>query len=180
MNFIEHLRELSDSNYLIQELINSNWMDKNVILVNCSPQYSSRLTQLINHKTSYLAGNQLYEQINLELPTEIQGQIWSYDEKEYLPFDRYLNDWIRKHIIPSNSKYLFITNTIFTGRNLNKVRLLIKSKLELEDYRFLSLYSHESSVLKPDFCIKKFNNDPPVFFWENKNPSKKNKSSETY
>jgi hypothetical protein len=170
MNFIEQEREISNSNYLINELIMSGWLEKDVVLVNCGPQYSSRLTQLINHKTSYLNGNELFEQISLELPGKGMNQVLCYDFREYISFDRYLAEWIAKHVTKT-AKFLFITNTIFSGRKLNKVKMLMKAKIEnLDNMKFLSLYTMEGSIVKPDYTHRTFNKDnKPVFFWENTN-----------
>jgi hypothetical protein len=95
------------------------------------------------------------------------SQVWDENEKTYPPFDKYLSSWINKHIDKS-FKYLFVTSSIFRGKNLNKVKLLVKSKLEPDQYRFTSLYLSEESILVPDFYITKTNNKP-VFFWENTN-----------
>ena len=170
MNFVDHLKELEDSNQVIDLFLNKykDWMDSDVILVNCGPQYSSRLTQLINHKTSFLNRNKLYEQINLELPLEGESQVWDYDAKEYLAFDKYLHNWIQKHIIFKEAKYLFITNTIFTGKSLNKVRLLMKGRTN--EYKFLATNCAWESIFKPDIVFRQYGiSEPPVFFWENKN-----------
>lgn len=167
MNFIGPVIEAMDSEYVNNILINSKWMDSDVILVNCGPQYSSRLTQLINHKTSFLNKNNLYEQISLELPLEGETQVWDYDTKEYLMFDKYLHNWMQKHLIFKENKFLFITNTIDTGKLHKKVRALINGKAE---YRFLSLYVNKDSDFTPDYYLKQYEKDnAPVFFWENKN-----------
>lgn len=170
MNFIELEREISTTNYLIQRLISSGWMEKDVVIVNCAPEYSSRLTQMINHKTSYLNKNELYEQIVLDMPKKGMNQVLDYEENEFVSFDRYLLWWMKRHVT-SNAKFLFVTNSVFTGKNLNKIRLSMKGKVEnLDNIKFLALYAQEDSLFTPDYIGYFFKQDnPPVFFWENKN-----------
>jgi hypothetical protein len=47
----------------------------------------------------------------------------------------------------------------------------MKAKLEeLDNMKFISLYTNSSSILKPDYTYSSFEeSNPPVFFWENKN-----------
>jgi hypothetical protein len=170
MNYIDNVRELTNSNCLIHNLVNSGFMEEDILLVNCSPEYSSRLTQLINHKSSFKNNNELYEQVNLDIPTKNKSQVYSFDDKEYQTFDRYLYNWANKYY-QKDQKYLFITNTIFTGKKINKIRLTMKSKgVDHHNMMFISLYLHEDSILKPDLYSVKFNDSSiPVFFWENKN-----------
>jgi hypothetical protein len=169
MNFIDHIRELTETNYVIQKLVDSKWMNSDVIIVNCAPRYSSRLTQLVNHKTSYLNKNQLYDQIDLDIPLEGENQVWCSDEKEYIPFDRYLANWVRKHS-QFNNKYLFVSNCVFTGKHFNKIRLSIKDNVGLDNFKFLCLRLCSDSIIKPDFFYQMFTKDnSPIFFWENKN-----------
>lgn len=170
MNFISIEQESSHSNYLIEGLINSGWLEKDTVLVNVYPEYSSRLTQLINQKTCYLNKNELFEQITLRVPRKGMNQVFCYDEKEYLPFDTYLMNWVNKYVTAS-SKFLFIKNVIFTGKDLNKIRLVMKNKVKELDYvKFTSLYHQEGALLTPDYSFKSFGKeDQPVFFWQNIN-----------
>lgn len=173
MNFIELEREASHSNYLIQELIMNGVMQRDMVLVNCAPEYSSRLTQLINHKTSYLNKNELYEQISLDLPKKGMNQVLSYDEKEFISFDRYLSEWINRYVT-KDAKFLFVQNVVHTGKHLNKIWLSLKSKLEnLDNMKFVSLYVQEDALMTtiPNFIYQqKFQKEnPPIFFWENTN-----------
>jgi hypothetical protein len=168
MNFVSLEQENTHSNYLIQNLINSGWLQPDTVLVNVVPEYSSRLTQLINQKTSFLNRNELFEQINLSVPPKGMSQVYSYEAKAYITFDKYLLEWVNRYVTPS-SRFLFIKDTTFTGRSLNKIRLVLKSKLEeIDQMRFLSLYCQQDSVLVPDFVHRKFEKEnPPVYFWQN-------------
>lgn len=170
MNFVDDKRELTNSNYLIHKLIDSGFMEEDVLIVNCSPEYSSRLAQLINHKTSYLNNNETYEQINLDIPAKSRSQVFSFEDKEYQMFDRYFSNWMNKYYL-SGQKYLFVINTVFTGKKINKIKLGMKAKgVDSSNMLFISLYCNENSQFKPDlYCTKFSETNPPVFFWENKN-----------
>lgn len=170
MNFITLEQENTHSNYLIQGLIDSGWLQKDTVLVNVAPEYSSRLTQLINQKTSHLNRNELFEQINLRIPSKGMNQVYSYDEQGYITFDRYLLEWIKKYVTPA-SRFLFIKDVTFTGKSLNKIRLVLKSKLDdIDNMKFASLYCQKDSILIPEYCHRLFDKEnPPVHFWQNVN-----------
>lgn len=167
MNFISEQREQEDTEYLLQQLALSDWWDSSVVLVTCSPEYSARLTQTLNHRLSHLNRNLLYEQATLPLPTKGGSQFWDECEGEYVSFDRFVHDWTRRNLHPG-SKYLFVANTLFEGTALQKVRSLVKARLASDEFRFCCLYWGEKSPVIPDFFIRKFET-PPIFHWENSN-----------
>ena len=53
--FVTYEKEKSDTEKLIKKIIDSGWIKPETILVNCSPDYSSNLTQVINHKLSFIS-----------------------------------------------------------------------------------------------------------------------------
>lgn len=159
--------ELAHSLYLIDSIIQDKWINNNTILVNCAPEYSSRVVQLANHKLSYLNNNELYEVLTLELPQKDMKQIWSSYETEYQMFDRYLKIWLDKYIV-YNMQYLFITNSIETGRTLNKIKLSIKT----DNCKFASVYLNRDSTFIPDYHSRQYSEDREgklTLFWENTN-----------
>lgn len=161
---VTYEKELADSKKLAEKIKGSGWVSSSMILVNCSPDYSSRLTQMINHKLSHLNHNELYECIDLELPYPIMSQVWNPADKAYQSFDKYLLDWVRMNL-NTHFNYLFLDSGKPRERTLTKVRSAVRSKLEPDHYRFASLYSPDGAQ---DFYIDKITG-PLVFQWENMN-----------
>jgi len=174
--YIPYKKEILDSLDVIESINWSKWVKKDTIIVNCFPEYSSRLTQLVNHKLSYLNRNELYEVIDLAIPYPDTFQVWDNVEKSYRPFDNYLYDWSRLNI-RKDVNYLFITSGIFRDKDMLKVKQAVKQRLEPDNYRFLSLYLQSDSTFTPDFFFETFNKDiqgPLLFEWENvNNPNRK-------
>lgn len=167
--FVSYEKEVADSKKLVEQIAKSNWVSSNTIIVNCSPDYSSRVTQMVNHKLSYLNKNELYECIDLEMPYPIMSQIWNKTDKNFQLFDNYLLDWVRTHI-SSQFDYLFIDAGTIRGKNFTKVRNAIKNKLELPTFRFASLYVEEESIFHPDYFVEKYDRYSQgglLFEWEN-------------
>jgi len=164
-------KELEDIDKLSKIIENSNWVSKSMIIVNCSPDYSSICTQMVNHKLSHLNDNELFEQMYLELPYPNMSQIWNRDTCEYEYFDRYLSLWVAKYI-KSGYNYLFVDSATIRGKNFNKVKLSIKQYLDPNEYKFASLYVEEKSIFLPDFYVEKYCTDingELTFSWENEN-----------
>lgn len=169
--YVSYEKERVDSTNLISQIAKSGWIDKDVIIINCSPDYSSRLSQMMNHKLSYLNENETFEVVDLPMPYPVSSQIWDTREREFRQFDRYLYDWIRQYI-RKGSKYLFVDSGTLRGQNFTKVRNAIRGKIEPEQYRFASLYLQSDSIFKPDFFVQKFDKElhGGLFFeWENIN-----------
>lgn len=167
--FVSSHKENLDILSLIQKIKEDRWMNKETILVNCSPDYSSHLTQMINHKLSHLNNNELYEVINMEMPFPTFSQIWDPVKKDVQNFDSYLKEWVAIHI-RSEFNYLFIDGGVLRGKNFNKVHLSIRQLIEPSKYKFASVYVEKSSIFKPDYYIQEF--DQPtqgglLYEWEN-------------
>lgn len=168
---ITYEKEELDSISLINQIAESGWIDKDVTIINCSPDYSSRLTQLINHKLSYLNDNETFEVIDLPMPYPIMSQIWDTQEAKFIQFENYLFDWIRKYIIPT-SKYLFVDSGTLRGKNFTKVYQGIKGRVDLDKIKFASLYLQSDSIFTPEFFVQKFDKEKQgglLFEWENVN-----------
>lgn len=169
--FITVQKEQSDSIQLIECIKKDGWVDNDVIIINCSPDYSSRVVQLTNHKLSYLNGNELFEVIDLPMPYPTMSQIWNPQSHKYELFDRYLIDWARQHI-NKNHKYLFVDSGTIRGKNFNKLKMVTRNILEPLQYRFASLYKEEKSIFNPDYYVEIYSNEKQgglLFEWENTN-----------
>jgi hypothetical protein len=157
---ISYEKELIDSKSLIEKIKASGWISTEMVIVNCFPDYSSRLTQLVNHKLSFLNANDLFEVIDLQMPYPNMTQVWNPCDRKYQAFYNYMSDWARTNLF-STSKYLFVS----AGENLSSIRPFMKVKLEPDDYKFATLYSKVTDP-EPDFWIEKYERQL-LFEWEN-------------
>lgn len=164
---VSYEKELEDSKKLVKMIIESGWVAPDMVIVNCQPEYSSRLSQFLNHKLSYLNKNELYECINLEIPYPIMSQVWDAKERNFQFFDKYLPEWVRQNISTS-SNYLFVTSVMDSRRNYGRLLAQVSSKLESEYFKFASLYSNIGPVNLSDFCVQDIEQGV-AFEWENLN-----------
>jgi hypothetical protein len=161
-------KEIQDIIVLKEKIDQDKWIDSKTIFVNCSPDYSSIVCQILNHS---LSSTDLFEEIILEMPYPVSNQIFDRYELEYKDFDRYLSEWVKKYI-DSDYKYLFIDSGTLRGKNFTKVRNQVKNKI---DCKFASLYVQDDSIFIPDYYVEKFNfitQGGLIFEWEN--PKNKN------
>lgn len=153
-------KELSDTKKLIDKVKRSDWVQKDMIIVNCFPEYSARLAQLTNHGLSFVNGNELFEQIDLQMPYPNMAQVWNPCDRKYQGFHNYITDWVRINVF-STGTYLFLTSK----ENLSVIRPFLKVKLEPDDFRMATLYPKAEDP-KPDFWIEEA--DKTILFeWEN-------------
>ena len=166
MILISNDKEHIDTMLLIEKIKNDDWFNPHTILVNCMPEYSSRLTQSINHNLSLLNKNELLEVMDLSMPFPSFSQVWNPLTKSYENFDTYLKNWINEYVYPTN--FLFICSKPDNGRILNKIRLSLRMKLENESFRFATLYLPDNSSLIPDYTQEIYPSDKKLIFpWEN-------------
>lgn len=164
-------KEISDSKKLARIIEADKWIDGNTIIVNCSPDYSSIVCQIVNHELSRINKNELFEMFPLEMPYPNMTQVWNKDSGNYENFSFYLDCWIKKYL-RSEYKYLFIDSGTIRGKNFTHVKSMIKGK---SDIKFGCLYLQDTSIFTPDYYVEKFNFNNQgelVFEWENlKNPN---------
>jgi len=164
-NCITVEKEWMDTIILSNKIKTDKWMNPSTVIVNCFPEYSSRLTQTLNHLLSPINKNSLFEQIDLAIPAPEYTQVWNPLTRNYEGFDTYLKSWINENVFSCN--FLFVTNTI-SPKNFNKIKLSMRNKLDNEHFRFCSLYVPEDSTFIPDYYKEKW--DTPIYFeWENLN-----------
>lgn len=168
MILIDYHKEIADTDKLLQQIKSDDFVGKDTILINCFPQCSSIITQLVNHKLSNLNKNELYEVINLEVPYNNMSQVWNGFEKEYQLYDIYLKDWFSR-FIDSSYKYLFIMNFPYNEKALHKIEGNIKLKLKSENYRIASLYKTDESKIRTDYNVEILKNSDFYFHWQNSN-----------
>ena len=165
--YVSYEKEIFDTLTLVKRIKESDWITSDTIIVNCNPNYSSIVTQILNHKLSHLNKNELFEVLNLNMPYPNMIQVWDAEEQVYKQYIRYLADWIRRTISNSN-KYLFLSSDSGTDSNFARLRTSMKGKIELDQYAFASVYLQENNYFTPDFYVEKFT-DPIVYQWENFN-----------
>lgn len=167
-NCITIEKEWMDTIDLSYKIKMDKWLNPSTIIVNCFPEYSSRLTQTLNHLLSAVNKNNLFEQIDLGIPAPAYTQVWNPITKSYEGFDTYLKSWINENVFSCN--FLFVSNTI-SSKHFNKIKLSMRSKLDNEHFRFCSLYVQDDSTFLPDYFIEK-QTTPLQFEWENSNKIK--------
>lgn len=162
---ITYHKEIQDIQKLSNLIKEDGWLTSTTVLVNCSPDYSSLMTQVLNHSLSTDNSNELYEVLTMEMPYPTMSQVWDKDSKEYLPFDRYLSSWVRS--ISSSYSYLFLNSGCLRGKNFSKVKALVRERLQPSQYRFGCLYLQEGSIFQPDYYVERVEKNSLIFEWEN-------------
>lgn len=167
-------KEREDIFKLCNIIMEDKWIDRDTLLVNCSPDYTSITTQILNHALSVLNKNELFPVVGLEMPYPNMSQVWDPAEDKYELYDSYLAKWVKKYVT-SSQKLLFIESGVIRGRNFNKVRLSLNDKTDRDNYRFASLYVQSNAIIKPDYYVHKFDFERDgglLFWWENfENPN---------
>lgn len=164
---VPYEKEVSDSKKLALLIGDSGWIGDSMVIVNCNPDYSSRLVQSLNHGLSYLNGNELFPTVQLELPYPSMNQVW--DGKEYRQFEKYLADWVRYNI-EAGFSYLFVMSDVLYSKELVKVRAQVKGRTDFENFRFASVYVQDDCLFVPDYFVEKFNKESQgeiLYQWEN-------------
>ena len=159
---IQIQKEWKDTLTLADKIIEDEWICPSTVIVNCFPEYSSRLTQTLNHLLRKVNRNNLFEQVDMGIPFPSYTQVWNPINKAYEGFDTYLKNWINENVFSCN--FLFVTNHI-DSRYFNKIKLSMRNKLDNENFRFCSLYVDEQSTFFPDYYTEK-TNQPIQFEWE--------------
>ena len=160
--YISSEAEILNNIKLLEKIKESGFVNKDTVLVNCQPQFSSSLSQFTNHKLSHLAGNRLLEQLTLEIPLKGMNQILDPETFEYQYFELYLQRWIKKYVGPDLT-YLFLTNIM---HNSLYNRIVSHMKASEAGFRTAAVYVSTESVLQPDFYVEK--TDGRILFeWEN-------------
>lgn len=165
--FISPESEVGYSNSLVENSLSilKDWIDINTILVSCNPLYSNRITQLFNHKISFLSNHTLLETLELRFPELNTNQVWNGEN--YISFDTYIKDFFNKNRL-INEKIVFISDYV-NDNYLNKIILNLKNKNL--DYKFISLFQNSNSKLKLDI-VNNYIEKPPLYWWENSNIKK--------
>lgn len=161
-NYITYLKEIEDTKRLVDQ-IKEALPPQDLVLVNCFPEYSSRITQTVNHKLSYLNENELFETLDLRMPYPNMSQVWT--EGEYQNYEKYVADWVRTKI-NTKRNYLFVGCCAMDGSSFLKLRVQLRTKLMPENYKFAILYIQDNTIFTPTFYVQQLDSRP-LFEWEN-------------
>ena len=170
--YISYEKQIADINLLVEKLKadhfqGDGWIGENLVLVNCAPNYSSILTQIVNHRLSHLNHNECFETLTLELPPVSGSQVWNPIEQEYVSFEGYLN-WWNSRMVHTRAQYLFLTSAIIgTGRNF--VSILRKFRGDRNKLKLACVYLDNESIVTPEFHVEQLEKrkGKPLFEWEN-------------
>ena len=161
--YIDREKEYKDTLKLISKIESSDWVDENLVIVVCSPEYSSMVCQLINHKLSHLNDNKPFEMDFLEMPYP-NGETLS--KVEY----GYLCEQLSEKYRHSDKKLLLVDSGCLRGSNFTTLKnQLIGS---VSNFRFGCLYLQNDSKFEPDFYVEAFDFESDgglLFWWENEN-----------
>jgi hypothetical protein len=142
----------------IKELI--EWLKpivtKDTIIVNCSPDYSSIISQQVIH--AYF-DNPL-TMINFDMPfpnTPFESEYPSYC-KDFV-FD-----------LQKDTHYIFIDSGVLRGKNFKTLHDTLVD-FSVTNFTFASLYVQDDAIFTPEYYVEKFNKKNEgmlLFWWENK------------
>lgn len=169
MGKISFEKEIQDSKTLARLIGLDGWIDSDTLIVNCSPDYSSIMCQIVNHELSRTNKHELFDQLTMEMPYPNMSQVWNKETGEYETFDAYLNSWMKLYL-NKNYKYLFLDSGCLRGKNFTKVKAYARGA----EIKFGCLYLQDTSIFTPDYFVEKFNINQGelIFEWENpKNPN---------
>lgn len=161
--FIKPAKEYFDTLKLIEKIDKDNWVDSSTVIIVCSPEYSSMLAQIINHKLSYRNNHVPFDMDFLEMPypgQELYSEYQFIDDAEDLG-----RKYVNKH-----KKLLFIDSGVLRGKNFSILDNVMEEFIGPKERKYVSLYKQSDSIFEPDYYIEEFNFSEQgglTFWWEN-------------
>ena len=161
--FIKPVREYFDTLKLIEKIDKDNWVDSSTVIVVCSPEYSSMLAQIINHKLSHHNNNVPFDMDFLEMP---------YPGQQLYDDDQYVDDaeaFGRKYV-NTHRKLLFIDSGVLRGRNFTTLDNVMEEFVGPNERKYACLYKQSDSIFEPDYYVEEFDFNLQgglTFWWEN-------------
>ena len=161
--FIKPAKEYFDTLKLIEKIDKDNWVDSSTVIVVCSPEYSSMLSQIINHKLSHYNNHVPFDMDFLEMPYPGQQL---YSEEQYVDD---LEVFGRKYV-NTHRKLLFIDSGVLRGKNFTILDNVMEEFIGPNERKYVSLYKQSDSIFEPDYYVEEFNfaeQGGLTFWWEN-------------
>ena len=162
--FIKPIKEYLDTLELIKKIDKDTWVDSSTVIVCCSPEYSSMLSQIISHKLSHRNNNVPFDMDFLEMP---------YPGQELYSVEDYIDDLevFGKKYVNTDRKLLFIDSGVLRGKNFTILDNVMEEYLTLNHSKYACLYKQSNSIFEPDYYVEEFSFDKQgglTFWWENK------------
>jgi len=165
--FIDPTKEYFDILKLVKIINTEGWVDEKTVIVVCSPEYSSGLSQIVNHKLSHNNNRVPFDMDFLEMPYPGQEL---YLEEQYMDD---LEDFGHKYV-NTDKKLLFIDSGVLRGRNFTILDNIMEEYLTPNQRKYACLYKQSNSIFEPDYYVETFNFEKDgglTFWWEdNTNP----------
>ena len=161
---IGYEKELQDTIALASQIEQEGWVDSDTVIVTCSPEYSSIVCQLLNHKLSPLNNNEPFEIDFLEMPYPREEKL---DVEQYKYECRHLAG---KHMHNKGVKLLLVDSGVLRGSNFTTLKEELSYYFKPNQLRFASLYMQDDSKFIPDYYVEAFNFNKDgglLFWWEN-------------
>lgn len=163
--YIKPTKEYFDILKLIEKIDGEDWVDTSTVIVVCSPEYSSGLSQILNHKLSYRNNHIPFDMDFLEMPYPGQQE---YSEDQFIDDAEELG----KKYVNTHHKLLFIDSGVLRGRNFTILDNIMEEYIGPSDRKYACLYKQSGSVFEPNYYVQEFNfeNDGGLtFWWEDQN-----------
>ena len=148
-------KEYKDIGILIKML--ESVVTKNTIIVNCSPDYSSIISQRVIH--AYYDNPLQMTNFDMPFPNTPFEEIYGEHCKQFA------------ETLEPNTHYVFIDSGILRGRNFKTLYYnLMMYAHKSTSFDFACLYCQDNAIFNADFCVEWFNREEDgmlLFWWEN-------------
>jgi hypothetical protein len=148
---ISQEKEYKDISTLIEKLRPK--ITSNTIIVNCSPDYSSIISQRVIH--AYFDNPLQMESFDMPFPNTPFEEVYPNYCKEFA------------QSLEPNTHYIFIDSGILRGRNFKT--LYDNLLTNVHNFDFACLYSQDDAIFEADYCVEYFNKEEQgmlLFWWE--------------
>ena len=163
--YIDVEKEIHDIGRLCGILEQDDWIDRDTVIVVCSPEYSSIICQIVSHNLSHLRGHVPLDLDFLEMPYPGQQGLTNQ------AYEQLIRNFAQKYrnVI---RKLLFIDSGVLRGQNYTTLKRIMKEQVASHLTKYACLYRQDDSIFKPDYCVEEFNFERDgglTFWWENPN-----------
>lgn len=161
--YINQEKEKADTEKLSALISSSNWVDKNTIIVVCSPEYSSALCQHVNHQVCRANKNVPLPMYFLDMPYP------GGEEYSYMEYNHMLSK-LGESLHGTNKKALLLDSGVLRGMNFTIAKQVLSKYTHSDQVRYGCLYKQETSIFEPDYYVQSFDfvvDGGLLFWWEN-------------
>lgn len=155
-------KEVHDTGRLCGLIEQDGWVDRDTVIVVCSPEYSSIICQIMSHNLSHLRDHVPLDLDFLEMPYPGQQGLSNHDyEKLVREFATKYRNKLRK--------LLFVDSGVLRGQNYTTLRRIMKEQVAGHLTKYACLYKQDDSIFEPDYCVEQFNFEQDgglTFWWE--------------